>query len=231
MIIACNRLRHSDTRKGRKMKHLIQQLMLASIAALSFAAVPAQATILFQDNFNTDSAISVLNFNGFANWAVDNGTVDYIRQGGFGISCAGGAGGCVDLDGSTSNGGRMVSNTTFNFLAGETYQLRLEVSGNQRGGAADVFSFGILGFGSATPAPFAPGDPFTVQSFGGFSSSSPFSGQLFIETSSNDNVGVIIDNVVLECLTCQNGNVVPEPGILALMSLGLLGFGLARKRR
>jgi PEP-CTERM motif len=182
----------------------------AALAALVFCVTPA-------------------NFNAFTNWTVDNGTVDYIRSGAFGISCVGGAGGCVDLDGSTSNGGRMLSNTTFSFLAGESYRLTLDVSGNQRGGAADIFNFGILGFGFATPDPLASGDPFTQQSFGSFSSSTAFSGQLFIETSSNDNVGVIIDNVSLECVTCLNGNV-PEPGALSLLGLGLAGLGVGRRR-
>lgn len=209
------------------LRHL-RQMLAASIALLAAAAMPAQgAVVLLQDNFDSDGAASVLNFNGFANWNVDNGTVDYIRSGGFGIGCAGGAGGCVDLDGSSNNGGRMLSKLTFNLVASETYRFTLDVSGNQRGGAADTLTFGFLGQASLTPAAIPPGAPFTVQSF----EISGFSGptQFFIETASNDNIGPIIDNVLVQCVSCQPNNVA-EPGMLALFSLGLMGLGLRRRR-
>ena len=71
------------------MRHF-KTLIVAGIAALSLISFPTQAaTVLFQDNFNTDSAGSVLNFNALNNWTVSNGSIDYIRNGGFGISCAG----------------------------------------------------------------------------------------------------------------------------------------------
>lgn len=212
------------------MMRSFKQLIAAGVAALGLATLPTQAaTILFQDNFDTDSASSVLNFNAFNNWTISNGTVDYIRNGGFGIGCVGGAGGCVDLDGSTGNGGRMTSNATFILLPGETYRMYVDVSGNQRGGAADDITYGVLGFVSATSFSILSTEPFSTKSFQ-LGTNAPLTAQLFIETNSADNVGVIVDNVRLECLTCQNGNVVPEPGTLALLGLGLLGFGLARKR-
>lgn len=213
-----------------KIKKYSQSALAALWLSAVFFAAPASATIIFQDNFDADSATSILNFNGFANWTVDNGTVDYIRNGGFGISCVGGAGGCVDLDGSTGNGGRMLSNTTFNFLANETYRITLDVSGNQRGGAADLFTFGLTGFITSLPPAIAFGDPFVSMTLGGFSQSGPYTGQLFVETTSADNIGVIIDNVLLECLTCGPSEV-PEPGPLALLGLGLVGLGYIRRQR
>jgi len=161
--------------------------------------------------------------------AVSNGTVDYIKSGGFGVNCIGGAGGCIDLDGSTGNGGRMTSKQTFNLLANETYRLIINVSGNQRGGANDEVSWGLVTSGGASLSGIAPGAAFTAQDFTSSSNLARVE-QLFIETSSNDNVGVIIDNVLFECVTCGPNNV-PEPTALGLLGLGLAGLGLARKRR
>jgi hypothetical protein len=213
------------------MKSSARHLLLAVGASIGFAAAPAQAIVLFQDNFDSDSAATVLNFSGLANWTVSNGTIDYIRSGDFGISCVGGAGGCIDLDGSTSNGGRMTSNLSFNLLANETYRLVINVSGNQRSGATDDVTWGFTSSGAATLSGIAPGAAFTAQDFTSVSASARVE-QLFIETTSADNVGVIIDNVLFECVTCQNGGgQVPEPGALALLGLGLAGLGVLRKRR
>jgi hypothetical protein len=201
----------------------------AATAAMLTLAGQAQALAIFEDNFDSDSAISVLNFAAFQNWNVDNGTVDYIRNGGFGISCAGNAGGCVDLDGSTGNGGRMLTDSIL-FVGGEEYRLSVSFSGNQRGGAVDDITFGILGNFLSTHTSIAPNAPFITRSFD-FTFGVDSARQVVIETSSADNVGVIVDNVLLECLTCDGGGgEVPAPGVLALMGAGLMGYGVTRKR-
>lgn len=209
----------------------IRRGLVAGLAALGFVCGSASAAVtLFQDNFDTDNGSTVLNFNAFNNWTVSDGTVDYIRSGGFGITCFGGSGGCVDLDGSTTNGGRMTSNSNFNLIASETYRIAVQVSGNQRTGPSDLLTVGMLGAVSFGSAPFLAGDPFQefAGTFGGLAGAFP----LFIETTSNDNIGVIIDNVTLTCLTCGGGTV-PEPGSLALVGLAIVtaAAGVARKRR
>lgn len=218
------------------MANHFRRALVAACSAIALSAPPTHASvILFSDNFDGDGSTSVLNFIGFTNWTVvgGTGTVDYIRSGGFGISCVGSGGGCVDSDGSTGNSGRMVTNGTFNLVVGETYRLFVDVSGSQRGGR-DELSFGLVGVGSvSTSMALDSSDPFTTESLG-YAPGSGFAGsyQIFIEGSSNDNVGPIIDNVRLECLTCGNNTQVPEPGALALLGIGATGaFALRRRNR
>src|SRR3546814_14320156 len=56
----------------------------------------------------------------------------------FGISCDGGAGSCVDLDGSTANAGEMLNSSAIAFDAGDHVLVTYRYSGNQRSGADDL---------------------------------------------------------------------------------------------
>src|SRR5690242_11437090 len=87
---------------------------------LALAIVPASASILFSDNF--DAAVAGLNVTP-TGWTSSGGTVDTISNGGFGITCLGNIGKCVDLDGSTGSAGVLSPNMTFNLAAGTTYTL------------------------------------------------------------------------------------------------------------
>lgn len=118
---------------------------MVSAAAMALAsAAPSQAAVVLFDNFDGENGgASTLNYSGFANFTVSGGTVDIIGNGGFGIGCAGGAGSCVDLDGSTGNGATLSTTSFYSFNAGDLVTLSILLSGNQRGGAADEFSFGF----------------------------------------------------------------------------------------
>lgn len=212
-----------------KAKRLLGGLLFAAAAAVG---LPSQSATLFSDDFDTDNAASVLNFTGLLNWTVSDGTIDYIRNGGFGISCFGGAGGCLDMDGSTSNAGRIVSTSTFTLSPGVLYTLAAQVSGNQRGGAADSLIFGLLDAsgsvvqGSETFSSIASSDPFSPRSFS-YATGVGIDVRLFIEGVGGDNLGAILDNVVFS----DDVNVVPVPAALPLFGSALVGLGVFARRR
>src|SRR4051812_8233061 len=114
---------------------------LGLLAGLALVAVaPAQAATVLSDNFDAEAGgATVTNYAGFANFDLQDGTVDLLRQPNqFGLTCFGGNGSsCVDLDGSTNNGGIMVTKSAYAFNAGDVVQLSFQVSGSQRVTAED----------------------------------------------------------------------------------------------
>ncbi len=191
------------------------------IAALFATGAQAQ-TVVFSDNF--DSVVNGLNLVP-SGWTVTDGTVDTIISGNFGLTCAGGSGGCIDLDGSSGDAG--VLSKTFALAAG-TYTFSWDLSGNQRGGQDSA---------QATIAATAPGFASTVAlatslpSSAGFSTYSKVitfakasSVTLSFANTGGDNVGLILDNVNIV-------SSVPEPESFAMLlaGLGLMGFVAKRK--
>ncbi len=211
-------------------KKLIPSLFVIAGIALS---APSQAVVLLSDGFDADNATSVLNFSGLINWTVSDGTIDYIRSGDYGISCVGGSGGCLDMDGSSNNAGRITSRATFSLLPGVTYFVDAAISGNQRVSGSDEISFGFRDadtsnlIGSATLSGIPHSSLFSPISFS-FSSSNAHTARLFFEGAGGDNVGVILDNVLFRDSTTGN---LPEPGALALLGLGLAGIATSLRRK
>lgn len=230
---------------------MFKTIAATSLLALSLAA-PAAASGL-TDNFDAESPGStILNYNGFANFDVGNGTVDLLFDpNGFGLACAGGSGSCVDLDGSTRDGGYLTTKNFYSFNAGDKVTLSFDLSGNMRQAGDDNF---LAGFSFQAPVDvlgytlsggYFPGGPFDFLNSSGVSSSStigqakPFTTYIlsftagsagalkaYVGTDSNDNIGPILDNF---SLNIAGG--VPEPSQWMLLILGFGAIGATMRRK
>jgi hypothetical protein len=169
---------------------------------------------VFSDNFDSD--ILGLNQTSFLQgWQVSNGTVDVIGSGFFDFIPSHTR--YIDLDGSTSQAGLFSKNLSLN--AGQTYTATFELAGSQRGSNESV----LVNFGASSQV-------YALSSASGFSSftlnftpSSTGLYSLSFKNAGGDNIGALLDNVVVTA--------VPEPETFALFALGLGTLLLGRRRR
>lgn len=195
-------------------------------AALALGASSAFGATVFSDTFDSEGTPGAtdLNYAGFTQWSVGGGTVDLVLSGDFGITCPGAAGKCVDLDGSTSDAGVMAS-SGISFVPG-TYILTFDYTGNQRGGADDSFTVAITGGLYFASFPVVPsGQGLTPFSSGPIVVGSGSVQSIVFSAAGGDNIGPILDNVVLELVD------VPEPSTWALMIVGFWLLALGRRRQ
>jgi hypothetical protein len=179
----------------------------------------ADAAVVFSDNFDSENGgVGTLNYTGFAQWTVTLGTVDLIGNGYYDFPpVTDGHGLYVDMDGSSSQAGTMVS---LNLPLGPgSYVLSYELAGNQRGGPDDTVTASVeVGVSPAHVITLASSDPFATFS-DNFTLTTAQTVNIQFAASGGDNIGILLDNVKLE-------SVVPEPTTIVVWGL-LGGLGLA----
>ena len=230
---------------------------IAVASAAIFLASSAGAVTLYSNNFNTENGgagASRLNIGGvgggfLTGLTVTAGSVDLVRTPDYGITCAGGSGSCVDLDGSTNQAGQITSGS-YAFNTGDSVTFSFDLSGNQRIGGNDGFYAGFV-FGANTlltsynlGGAWGPANVFNNISTTSVTTSTGISGNSFANYSINfvagqagtvafllgggsgNNIGPVADNLNL------SSTAVPEPATWAMM---IIGFGAAgsmiRRRR
>lgn len=221
--------------------------LFAVLAASALMAMPAAATVLFSQNFNT---VPVGNNKTSIPGFTVTGGVDLVNSGSNGIICAGGVGRCVDLVGSPNVGA--ITSTLITFQAGTLVTVSFDLSGNQRLTGTDAFNFALNFTNPETIALFNQisgfmgsygGTGVGLTTFGVYNETinkvRPFvtyalsfvptsAGSFSIRfgaTGRNDARGPILDNVNVDSA------VVPEPNSWAMLIAGFAFVGLAARRR
>ena len=162
------------------------------LVAVQVPVMANDRAILLQDNFDAENAgIPDINYTNFTNWDITGGAVDLIGNEFFDFFPGNGV--YLDLDGSSTLGGRLESKNAFAFNPGDSIWLEFDLAGNQRFGVDSVnVSLGSLfseTFALPTFAPFRTiSRNITVNALA--------SAELvFDHSGSSDFVGLLLDNV------------------------------------
>jgi hypothetical protein len=205
----------------------MKRVFLAAAMASLIGTGSAQAATIFFDNFNTENGgTQALNYSGFANFTVSDGTVDLIGNGGA-FDFLPGNGMYIDLDGSTNNAGVLTSNVMP--LGMGLYTLSFDLAGSRRQSSPiDQVTINVFGdslmYGSLSLN-------FLHYSAGFSNYSIPFwmgaadNVRFSFSNTGGDNQGALLDNVRLVSAAA------PEPASMLLLGLAAGGLGIYRRRQ
>lgn len=189
---------------------MFKKLLTASVFALGMGSAASAATVIFQDNFNSEARGLDQSLD---NWTVSDGTIDVIGTGFYQIA---GPGTYLDMDGSTRNAGRITTLAVFNVVAGEAYSLAFDYGKN--GSGAETLSFGFGGWTSSLALAAGPLAGFSSVVYN-FTASVTGQTSLFFENSGGDNKGALLDNVSLSAVPLPAGGLMLIGGLAALAAL------------
>jgi hypothetical protein len=193
---------------------------LLAAAMLLGATSFANATVLFTDNFNTET--QALN-GSLSNWTVTNGTIDVIGAPAF-FDFYPGNGNYLDMDGSSSDAGKITTNSSFNLIAGQQYAISFDFGKNGLKKESLNVKVGAFSWVLSLGATLTQGNILTGIAYLFTPTANVSGAKISFEGVGTDNQGVIIDNVQLSA--------VPIPAAAPLLVMGLMGLGaLARRRK
>jgi hypothetical protein len=213
---------------------LFKVLALTAIGTVALGARSQAATVLFEDNFNSNPVGLNATPSG---WKTVSGAVDIIGNSSNGSSfdLLPGNGAYIDMDGSKFQEGTIRTLTSFDFVPGVTYTLTYDLAGNQRIASGrnsvdrvraffrEVGGSVVAATSLVTSLAYNTGFTTITETF---TVAAPVTARLFFAAVSrrSDNIGLLLDNVKLTA--------VPLPGAALLMLSGLAGLGaFARRRR
>ena len=188
---------HLEIKKERITASRRDLMALVLVAGAVASASPASAAVvLVQDGFDSENGgTAALNYSGFANWNVTDGTVDLIGNGSSDVLPGNGL--YVDLDGSAVDAGTIESKTAFALDPG-LYELKFDLAGSQRGDTNTVtVRLGVVYVESFT---LASSEPFTTITRT-VAVASPTTATLSFEHEGFDFVGLLLDDVRLSLTT------------------------------
>ena len=222
--------------KKKKKKKLTGVLTVTLVVVEASLAAPV---VVFEDDFN-DEPFAGINVTPEA-WVLAAGSVDIIGEGTASDFFPGqGYGYYIDLDGgpgpdpgaNDGPAGALVTAIPILFQTGCTYTLTFDLAGSQFPSDQPTETVGV----GVADMPGTYADVFTRDWMDPFTTETvefPGDGRshwiVFHNLQSSDNIGALLDNVVLT-EECDDPCRVPAPGAVLLGSLGATLVGFFRRR-